>query len=101
MLIASADPEVVPELAKSVLLALATQIEALAVRVLALERQLMVASRLFLPLGLAHSLKSLVARNAGALSFASSPRSRSPPYRYCGFRIPKNSSAYALSENGL
>ena len=40
-LIASADPEVVPELAKSVLLTLASQIEALTVRVLALERQLM------------------------------------------------------------
>jgi transposase len=39
-LIASADPEVVPTLAKSVLLTLATQIEALTVRVLALERQL-------------------------------------------------------------
>jgi transposase len=40
-LIASADPDVLPELAKSVLLTLATQIEAIKVRVLALERQLL------------------------------------------------------------
>jgi transposase len=40
-LIASADPEVLPELAKSVLLTLANQIEAINIRVLALERQLL------------------------------------------------------------
>ena len=40
-LIASADSEVMPELAKSVLLTLTTQIEAITIRVLALERQLM------------------------------------------------------------
>jgi transposase len=40
-LIASADADVLPELAKSVLLTLATQIEAINIRVLALERQLL------------------------------------------------------------
>jgi hypothetical protein len=49
MLIASADPEVAPELAKSVLLALATQIAALTARLLALERQLMEWHRAVLP----------------------------------------------------
>jgi transposase len=39
--IASADPDVVPELAKSVLLTLASQIEAINVRVLMLEKQIM------------------------------------------------------------
>ena len=39
-IIASADPDILPELAKSVLLTLATQIEAINIRILGLEQQL-------------------------------------------------------------